>query len=147
MPFQSRDYRERFWDKVDTHNFNSELCWEWTGLLHSGGYGRLRVNGRYLMAHRVAYELIVGPIPEGLTVDHLCRNRLCVNPAHMKPVTRQENLDRGIHPNTAKTHCPQGHEYTPENTYTHSGKRSCIICQKKRSHEQWLAQVELANAK
>src|SRR5690349_20028702 len=77
-------------------------CIEWTGTRNTKGYGRIArggVNGRFLMAHRVAYELARGPIPEGLQLDHLCRNRLCCNPDHLEPVTRQENVARGRAPN------------------------------------------------
>lgn len=81
-----------------------------------------------VLAHRFFYEHFIGEIPEGLEIDHLCHNTICVNPAHLEAVTHSENLRRE-HAFRPKTHCPQGHEYTPENTYkTPSGKRQCRIC-------------------
>jgi hypothetical protein len=80
------------------------------------------------MAHRVAYELVIGQIPAGLELDHLCRNVVCVNPAHLEPVTRAENMRRR---SAAQTHCKHGHEFTPENTYYywHGGRhRACRAC-------------------
>jgi hypothetical protein len=71
-------------------------CWEWTGTITAQGYGQLRANGRLQKAHRFVYEWLVGPIPDGLTLDHLCRNRRCVNPEHMEPVSLQTNLARGM---------------------------------------------------
>jgi hypothetical protein len=87
---------ERFWLKVDRQDQGE--CWRWTGAV-AGGYGRFwigpgRARGRPVQAHRFAYELLVGPIPDGLTIDHLCLNKLCVNPAHMEPVTGAENSRR-----------------------------------------------------
>lgn len=107
-----------FLDQVD----KSSECWLWTGLQHKG-YGRYSDG----LAHRVSYEIHRGPIPDGLELDHLCRTPLCVNPDHLEPVTRAENMRRRA---AAKTHCINGHEYTPENTYVMAGAgyRSCRAC-------------------
>lgn len=109
-------------------------CWLWPGYLAKGGYAKGALGGRRGMIHRLAYELLVGPIPQGLTLDHLCRVRRCVNPAHLEPVTMAENLHRGnTLPaiNAAKTHCPSGHPYDVENTYVNpsTGRRTCRACQ------------------
>ena len=111
-------------------------CWLWTGPL-AGGYPLL--GGRDY-AHRVAYTLWVGPIPEGLTLDHLCRTPACVNPKHLEPVTLRENILRGTSPaarNAAVTRCPAGHQYDQSNTHiTKSGSRHCRTCHRERERER-----------
>ena len=107
-------------------------CWEWLANRSQKGYGRFKVAGRYEQAHRVSYELARGPIPEGLVVDHLCRNRGCVNPDHMEPVTNAENIARGTW--ATRTHCLRGHAYTPENTIRNTyGYRACQACRRVRA--------------
>lgn len=130
---------DRFWSHVD----KSGACWVWTGY-KSRGYGRFYMGGRRHLAHRVAYKALVGQIPEGLTIDHLCRNKPCVNPAHMEVVTRGENALRGgggavaSANRRAKTHCINGHEYTKENTRTiRNGSRQCKTCGRDQSREWW----------
>lgn len=118
-------------------------CWEWTGTLDAYGYGQITKGGRgtgLAQAHRVIYEALVGPIPTGLVLDHLCRNRRCVRPLHLEPVTLAENKRRGFSPaeiNRRKTHCAQGHPYSDENTewrhYGGSGQRYCKTCRRNRS--------------
>lgn len=109
-------------------------CWEWTAPLSGMGYAQFYDGNRKPMAHRVVYELLVGPIPEGLQLDHLCRVRHCVNPHHLEPVTARENLIRGqgfIAANVRKTHCKEGHELTPENTrIVRETERQCRTCQR-----------------
>jgi hypothetical protein len=106
-------------------------CWNWTGKIQHGGYGIFFFIDTQIVAHRVAYMLLVGPIPEDKTIDHLCRNRKCVNPAHLEPVSIAENVMRGegiCALNAKKTHCKRGHAFTEENTYMNGGKRFCRAC-------------------
>lgn len=116
-------------------------CIEWTGCVSSNGYGTLRIQGTQYGAHRVAYMLSVGQIPPGMHVDHLCRHRLCVNPVHLEVITSRLNTMRSpIAPaavNSRKTHCDNGHEYTPENTYVRPGTahRRCRICRRQWERE------------
>lgn len=113
------------------------MCWEWQREINSQtGYGQIGVRRRKLYAHRLSYEIFRGPIPEGLTIDHLCRNRRCVNPFHLEAVTIRVNLLRGDGVSACharQTHCQQGHEYTPSNTYRFpvgaaKQSRRCRIC-------------------
>jgi len=113
---------------------NSESgCWVWTGSLRCQGYGRISHNKQVWLVHRLAYTIFKGSIPDGLQIDHLCRNRACWNPEHLEVVTVRQNVLRGAGlpaENARKTHCPQGHEYTDRNTYIGpSGKRACRKCQ------------------
>lgn len=116
---------DRFWAKVQKRD-GENGCWEWTSA-NFRRYGLFWLNGKTEWAHRLAYELLVGPIPDGLTLDHLCRNPSCVNPAHLEPVTQSENARRA---NPPKTLCKHGHEYTEANTILlkSTGKRQCRIC-------------------
>lgn len=124
---------ERFWAKVA--KAGPYECWEWTGSTHP--YGSISVDGKTAYAHRVAYELAVGPIPEGLHIDHLCRNKGCVNPAHLEVVSPGENVLRGIGPTARaarKTHCVHGHPFSGENLYiTREGTRGCRACKRERA--------------
>jgi hypothetical protein len=106
-------------------------CWLWTSTLTPRGYPCFWFEGKQWRAHRVAYVLFVGPIPGDLPLDHLCRNRSCVNPSHLEPVTIRENVLRGIGlsaANARKTHCKRGHEFTTDNTYMQDGTRQCRAC-------------------
>lgn len=119
----------QFWARVDA----SGDCWEWTGSKTSYGYGIVIRNWRRTGAHREAYRLLVGPIPEGLTIDHLCRNHSCVNPDHLEPVTRAENVRRGIPAGYwgKQPRCTKGHPYTPDNIYHYQGRRHCKECRRQ----------------
>lgn len=121
----------RFWRKVEQRGD----CWIWTGAFDKvSGYGRVRIDGVTRYAHRTAYELMVGEIPGGFCLDHLCRNRVCVNPYHLDPVTPLVNTQRG-NGHGRETHCPQGHPYAGENLRLYEGRRSCRACNIKRSRE------------
>lgn len=115
-------------------------CIEWTGSLAGGGYAQIKIDRRAQYAHRVAWEMVHGPIPEGMYLDHLCRNRKCVNAAHLEPVSFRENVLRGVGPtatNATKTACPEGHPYSIENTYTNpAGSRVCRTCKGQRERER-----------
>lgn len=141
---QEKD-RKRFMDKV---NVNPETgCWEWTASTSSGGYGMFALSRTQFMAHRVSYELHIGLIPEGLTLDHTCHSpatcwlddhntcphRRCVNPEHLEPITMLENARRGRH--KLKSECPSGHPYDEENTMWYDGRRYCRECGRKYKRE------------
>ncbi len=129
---------ERFWAKVDKNgpipaNCPAfDPCWIWQGKISGNGYGHIWLAGKTVGAHRLSYKLLVGAIPSRMTLDHLCRNRACVNPNHLEVVTNRTNLLRGISfsaQNARRTHCPQGHPYDLFNTYvTSKGKRDCRRC-------------------
>lgn len=122
-----------FWGHVEKST-DSDGCWIWTGS-NSKPFPNAAVYGKYThrgVAHRVAYELLVGPIPEGLELDHLCRVTLCVNPAHLEPVTRAENQRRR---SAARTHCKHGHALTPDNIAPYAKGRACLTCARRRSRE------------
>ena len=130
------DYRLRgrmdvipnFWKRVD----KTGGCWKWTGAINSWGYGQFGTKGKFIRAHRFAYELIKGEIPPGLVLDHLCGNRSCVNPDHLEAVTQRVNAFRSnciTTQNLRKTHCPSGHPYNESNALIQkSGWRMCRIC-------------------
>lgn len=121
----------RFWSKVNRRD--DDGCWLWTAARAPNGYGHFWLDGTMCGAHRVAYELLVGPIPNGLQIDHLCRNRACVNPAHMESVTASENARRGELGRhwRLRTHCVNGHNLAEHGRYgTRDGYRVriCRTC-------------------
>lgn len=123
-------------------------CWLWTGSERSNGYGCICKNGKNYPAHRASYEIHKGPIPDGLVIDHLCRNRWCVNPDHLEAITQKENISRGAwhkadgsgfdhRHNAKKTHCPRGHPYSGENLQIRPcGRRQCRICHIEKRRRQ-----------
>ena len=109
-------------------------CWTWLWHKDRSGYGTVFWKGRGQSVHRVMYELVNGPVPLGLELDHLCRNRACFNPQHLEPVTHRENMVRGYGwagRNNRKTHCPSGHPYDDENTYRTKDGRRCRACHRE----------------
>lgn len=101
--------------------------------LDGTGYARIMINYVSYKRHRIEYEKAVGPIPPGLQLDHLCKNRNCINPHHLEPVTGKENVLRGdsfAAKNSRKTHCHKGHAFTSDNTYIYRGRRNCKTCVK-----------------
>lgn len=122
---------ERIWSKIER---SPDGCWLWTGALKPNGYGNCWAGPGYSSAHRVVYELLVGPVP-GFDLDHLCRVRHCVNPSHLEPVTRVENTRRGLS-GVLKTHCAHGHPWIPENIIKNgNGSQTCKVCTYARNRD------------
>lgn len=136
-------------------------CWRWTGKAYPRGYGAFYLGGgRYMSAHRWGYQRLVEPVPDHLDMDHLCRNRWCVNPDHLEPVTHTENIRRGeaaeanILRNQRRTHCVHGHELSSENTTLRYSRgnpyRQCVICERAGSRKRsanYYKRRKAANAK
>jgi hypothetical protein len=144
-PRRTRDPWDRFWEKVIESAEPSPAgrtgCWLWTSAVSGSGYGAFGMGGRagqMYVAHKIAYEWVVGVVPDGLELDHLCRDTRCVNPAHLEPVTHRENLLRGegwSARHARKTHCPAGHVLAGENLSRHElqhGQRKCLTCHATR---------------
>jgi hypothetical protein len=141
-----REWQLRFKAKVDAGS-EFDDCHLWRGATDSDGYGKFRMpNGQVKGAHIVAWETAnQRSVPPGWHVDHLCRIRRCCNPDHLEAVEHSENTMRGegfTAKNAAKTHCPHGHEYTPENTRWHHNSRECIACIRQRDRERRRARRE-----
>lgn len=142
---------ERFnakWEISQDSSYEGTPCWIWNAYILPGGYGRFSSEGQTHYAHRISFTLFVGEIPEGLTIDHLCRMRNCVNPKHLDPVSLRENLMRGqtlMALNASKTHCPQGHPYSGDNLRLYRNMRVCIECALEHSRQQWLRKKKLSN--
>lgn len=140
--YKSKPLADRFWPKVQ----KTETCWLWTGAKTQLGYGTIWIGGGSAgkgMAHRISWELVKGPIPRGMHIDHLCRNTSCVNPDHLEPVTVAENTRRGYAPaigaafQRAKSSCPHGHPYDDANTHVNKrGGRMCLTCIRVRQRAQ-----------
>jgi hypothetical protein len=149
MPQGANQRKITFAERYDKYAFPEPNtgCFIWMGSINQHGYGRLHVGyksdgtRKSALAHRAAYEHFVGPIPEGLQLDHKCRLRCCVNPEHLEPVTNQENTKRGLGPKQlrdrqlSKTHCPQGHPYFGDNLLLDKKGRRCWICRRRTTKE------------
>lgn len=142
----TKTLEERFWAKVN----KTDSCWLWTGAITGAGYGNFWIGGGYEAAHRVAWRLSGGaPVPRELVLDHLCRNRACVNPEHVEPVTQAINVQRGLCPpatrarHLRRTHCIHGHPLFGENvTLRADGSRRCRICNRASVRKRRLARKE-----
>lgn len=138
-PYKKKPIEERFWVKVEMIPFHS--CWEWSACTLDFGHGQFNVgNKKRILAHVYSYILHKGPVPEGLQVNHTCDNPGCVNPDHLYSGTQQDNMDdireRKRSGHLKKTHCPQGHEYSPDNLLKRDdGYRDCKICARRRNSE------------
>ena len=139
---------ERFLAKIEVQPSG---CWLWIGAKTGNGYGQLSIGGRranggrLVYAHRFAYEMWVGPIPEGKELDHLCRNRACQNPDHLEPVTRQENARRGDTGHWVRSdYCLRGHPLFGDNVYAHDMARHCKTCNAGRAKQYRRRRKELA---
>jgi len=144
LPILSPPEQDRFWSHVDKNRASG--CWVWTASTVTAGYGRLRimtVTGEKVLAraHRIAYRLLVGIIPDGMHLDHLCRNHACVNPTHLEVVTAQVNILRGVGlsaANAKKTHCMRGHPFDEVNTLWYGRHRQCHTCNKAKDKARYL---------
>lgn len=126
---------ERFWSKIEIGDWQE--CWLWTGATAGKGYGVIRISGKNVYVHRHVYELLVGPIPPGMEVDHVrswgCRSNACVNPLHLEAVTPRENQLRSARVRARRTHCKHGHPYDVGNTRSTPRGRVCRRCERRRS--------------
>lgn len=139
--WRNADLIERFTEKIeepfDVHND----CWIWKGSQTGNGYGQIWVNRKMRTAHRIAYELFIGPIPDDHAVDHLCRNRLCVRPDHLETLHHSVNCGQW---NRGKTHCPQGHPYSGHNLMWKTPKeRRCRACHDEQNRKQRIRRKEM----
>ena len=147
MSITTLDYAGVLWDRKTQERFwgyvrKEDSCWEWTGTKCQRGYGRFSINNRSYSAHRLCYVKTHGDVDRNDVCDHLCRNPGCVNPKHVEPVSQGENVRRGMagpllkKRNRSVTHCPKGHEYSPENTRRNKkGHRTCRTCQRRWAAE------------
>ena len=134
--------QERFWSRVD----RSGSCWVWLGGKQSNGYGKFDANGKQWLAHRFAWVESHGSIPVGLTIDHLCRNRMCVRLGHMELVSNKVNVLRGdglSAQNAKKTNCCHGHAFTPEDTGWWRGERRCLRCCYIRGRSRYVSHYKM----
>lgn len=122
-----KNYKNKFWENVYKTNF----CWFWLGSKDGSGYGKIFIKNKYIGAHRYSYEINVGKIPKNYHIDHLCMNPPCVNPNHLDPVTRGENIRRA-HVLNGNLQCKKGHRYIEGSFYISKKRKHCKICEKIR---------------
>lgn len=143
---RDKSVEARFWEKVDRnggapanpHTAVAGQCWIWTAAQrskHHPGYGAFRYKGKQQLAHRVAWQMVRGEIPDGLVLDHLCRRPACVNPDHLETTDQGSNVRRSL----TKTHCKRGHELAGDNLYHHKGGRACRLCRAEAARRRYLA--------
>lgn len=120
-------------------------CLSWAGSVQKSGYGEILVGGKKRRVHRVAYEAVFGPIPDGMVICHICDNPLCINPRHLVAATQRENIRdasvKGRMKREVKTHCVAGHKFDSDNTYIYRGRRECKQCQLRRGREHYRRQI------
>ena len=150
MPKRNRRKEDNLADWILSKTVRDTVtgCWVWMGSHTSAGYGNLDVFTIHCLAHRLSYELFVGPIPEGMMIDHRCVNPPCINPNHLRLATPRENCVTFCQTsvsaiNARRTHCIRGHPFDSENTIWDKGRRSCRACRKKRDKERYHGQYML----
>lgn len=147
----SQEYLIKLRSKIESRYVISKSgCWEWTRGRFQYGYGKIKVKGHTLGAHRVYYQLINGAVPSDLVISHLCDNPPCINPAHLEATTQWENNARGSGVsavNLYKTHCVNGHEFTQENTILGDRRRACRKCANAHTHRRDLERTKEYNAR
>lgn len=140
------------WEKSQyISSLNDDECWKWLGNKNGNGYGQFKKFGLVIRLHKFSYEFFKGEVPQGLEIDHLCRNRSCFNPEHLEAVTHKINIQRGVYNNRnwdnchgainnfqrTKTHCPQGHELSGDNLVKSAKWRTCKICKRNRGRKDY----------
>ena len=135
MGYDPRPLETRLWERINKHSghfYAGGECWDFCGGRSGGGYGQIATDKVKHYVHTLVYTMLVGPVPEGMELDHLCRRRSCCNPAHLEPVTHRENMRRGFW--ARKEACPHGHPYDDENTFVRKeGYRHCRECNRLRN--------------
>jgi hypothetical protein len=134
IPFENH---ERFLKFISVNNNG---CWEWNGFIDKHGYGKFTLKNKCYFSHRVSFDIFVKKLNKELVIDHICKNRKCCNPEHLREVTAKINVTKNsesfVAYNKKKTHCPKGHELVYPNIYSHDGRRRCKICNLSKAKER-----------